>query len=328
MFLTFEETSELIRQGKVLHIAGTEQLLRKLPKGNWVGGSTEYFMTKEGGVVSDERLMVAEFPFYTFDVFEIKAYGIETISDIAKNTSEEGFSLVLIPAETPVHAEYAQYAQFYEDMFVKSVVGWITGANPAKAGQIPIAVNGKSGEVFTDKAVVLGVSTKRSVDINIVNIFETDPNSPVITFTEFLNNGFSVEKCLINGEEVIFADYLIQNKIDTHVPLIGQYSGAELNTSFWGIKDGKVNFAGPLFDYIEYRLAKPLLDYEKAFNEKLAQIADVKPLFCCNCIGNFWYGNLEGKMKDSVTAAFTGPITFGEIAYQVVNQTLVYITVK
>ena len=40
MFITFEETSKLITDGKILHIAGTEDLLKKLPKGKWIGGST------------------------------------------------------------------------------------------------------------------------------------------------------------------------------------------------------------------------------------------------------------------------------------------------
>ena len=54
MLMTFEETSKLIKEGKILHIAATEALLKKLPKGNWIGGSTEYFMAKDGGKVSGD----------------------------------------------------------------------------------------------------------------------------------------------------------------------------------------------------------------------------------------------------------------------------------
>jgi hypothetical protein len=39
---------------------------------------------------------------------------------------------------------------------------------------------------------------------------------------------------------------------------------------------------------------------------------------------NFQYGKLEGKDL----GAFYGPVTFGEIAWQVINQTLVYLRVK
>ncbi len=36
---------------------------------------------------------------------------------------------------------------------------------------------------------------------------------------------------------------------------------------------------------------------------------------------NYVYGKLEGRH----TGKLTGPITFGEIAYQLLNQTLVYL---
>ena len=50
--MTFDEASGLISSGKLLHIAGTEALLRKLPEGSWIGGSTEYFMAEDGGKIS------------------------------------------------------------------------------------------------------------------------------------------------------------------------------------------------------------------------------------------------------------------------------------
>ena len=44
------------------------------------------------------------------------------------------------------------------------------------------------------------------------------------------------------------------------------------------------------------------------------------PIFSCNCILNYLYGNLEGK----TTPPYAGPVSFGEVAYQLLNQTLVY----
>jgi hypothetical protein len=44
----------------------------------------------------------------------------------------------------------------------------------------------------------------------------------------------------------------------------------------------------------------------------------------CNCILNYLYSELEGKKTGKVT----GPITFGEIAYVLVNQTMVYLSVE
>ena len=46
-------------------------------------------------------------------------------------------------------------------------------------------------------------------------------------------------------------------------------------------------------------------------------------LFSCNCILNYQYAELEGEK----TKGFTGPVTFGEVAYQLLNQTMVYLTI-
>ncbi|MCL1987113.1 MAG: hypothetical protein FWG64_03970 [Firmicutes bacterium] len=325
MFLTLEETIWLIKEGKILHIAGSEQLLRQLPKGSWVGGSTEYFMTKMGGKVSSDRLFVTQ---YNYKKFSINTYDTATIQNIATETPYQGFTIALIPAESAVHREFAANAMVFKDMFVRALVGWITGTNPDKPEQLPIAINGSTGEIFTDKAVALSMETKRTPVVNIVNIFEPSEKSPIITFDETLNNGFMVENCLINGTHSNFAEFITLNDVDTKLPLIGQFSGALLNTSIWGIEDGKVKFASPIFNDVEYRFAKPVPDYEAAFVEKLSQLSNEKPIFSCNCIGNFWYGNLENKLNGGVAAAFAGPVTFGEIAYQMVNQTLVYVTLR
>jgi hypothetical protein len=48
----------------------------------------------------------------------------------------------------------------------------------------------------------------------------------------------------------------------------------------------------------------------------------VTPVFMCNCILNFLYGELEGKK----TGALQGAITFGEIAFKLLHQTLLHLT--
>ena len=45
--------------------------------------------------------------------------------------------------------------------------------------------------------------------------------------------------------------------------------------------------------------------------------------FSCNCILNFLYSDLEGKH----TGHIIGPMTFGEIGYQLLNQTMVFLNV-
>ncbi|MCL2100859.1 MAG: hypothetical protein FWH22_04015, partial [Fibromonadales bacterium] len=254
MFITFEETSKLIESGKLLHIAGTEALLKKLPKGKWVGGSTEYFMAKDGGKVSGEHLFVTEFPYQEFS---IKSYSAEEIKNVAIDAFDNGFSIAIVPFDSAVHKEYAQNAAGFKDMFMKNIVGWISGVNLGIPGQTPVAADGTAASVYNDKAVVLHlrVPDGKQVEVNIINIFSQDESSPVITFAE---EGFSATKCFVDGKETVLADYIAQNKIDTKLPLVGDYSGNGVNISFKAIENGVVNFYAPVFSGIEYRMAKSI----------------------------------------------------------------------
>lgn len=58
--------------------------------------------------------------------------------------------------------------------------------------------------------------------------------------------------------------------------------------------------------------------------QKLMDTDTNNVVFSCNCILNYLFSNLENKK----TGAFVGPVTFGEIAYQLLNQTLVYLEIS
>ena len=320
MLISLQEASKLVESGKVYHIAATEALLKKLPKGNWIGGSTEYFVAKTGGEISNEKLSVIELPC---EDFSIKAYSTAEIENVATDAFGNGFSIVIIPFDSVVHKDYARNAPGYKDIFMKNTVGWISGMNLGVAGQTPIAVEGTEAAAYADKAVAihLKVPDSKSVNVGIINIFSQDKSSPIITFAE---EGFSITKCFIDGKETVFADYIAQNKIDTKLPLVGDYAGNGVNVSFKSIENGIVHLYAPVFKNIKYRIAASIANYENEFNSKLIPFKGKSSVFSCNCILNFLYGNLEGKRLDT----FFGPITFGEVAYQLVNQTLVYVTVE
>lgn len=319
MLITFNETVKLIEEGSLLHIAGSEDLLKKLPKGNWIGGSTEYFMAKGGGKVTNDLLFATVLPY---GEYKIQSYVDNDISNVTADAFDSGFSIVIVPFDSGVHKTYAEKAAEFEGMFIKNIVGWVSGINLGSPVQTPITVNGQTGEVFGDKAVALHilVPENKTVSLGIINIFSQDENSPLIEFDE---EGFSVEKCRVDGKEVVFADYIEQNNINSKLPLVGDYSGVGINISFKTIADGIVNFYAPVFSGIKYRMAKPITNYEKEFENHLKNFKDVTAVFSCNCILNFLYGELENKDIEP----FFGPITFGEIAYQLVNQTLVYVTI-
>jgi hypothetical protein len=319
MLYSFEKTAALIAEGKLLHIAGTEALLKKLPKGNWIGGSTEYFIEESGGVVSDNQLSVSVLDFAEY---KCNIYDCENIKDVAVDGYDNGLTILIIPFNSAVHTEYAKNAPEFDEMFIKPVVGWISGLNLGKNNQTPIAVNGFTGECFTDEAVALSIRIPdgKRADIKIINIFSVDDNSPVIHFKEY---GFATKTCLVDGKEVGFADYISKNNIDTNLPLVGDYSGTGVNVSIKTIEDGTVNFYAPVFADIDYRFANHVPDYEAAFAERLETTANKDSIFACNCILNFLYGNLEGKKINGLH----GAVTFGEIAWQLLNQTLVYVTI-
>jgi len=88
-------------------------------------------------------------------------------------------------------------------------------------------------------------------------------------------------------------------------------------------KEKSVQFYAPVFEGVSYRIARPVEDYAAKFHVAVPNGA-AKPVFACNCILNFLYGELEGKK----TGAITGPITFGEIAYQLLNQTMVFLQIE
>jgi hypothetical protein len=320
MLITFEKAAGLINQGKLLHIAGMGETLQKLPKGNWIGGSTEYFMSDEGGKTSDDLLFVTDFDC---EDFKIKAYTTRDIENVAVDAFDNGYSIVIIPFDSTSHKDYAENAAGYEGMFIKKIVGWISGINLGKDGQIPIVLDGSKGEMHANRAVVLHLQLPedKMAHINIINIFEPDENSPII---EFDPEGFTVKTCLIGGKEALLADYIAQNNIDQKIPLVADYSGSYINVSIKSIQGDTVNLYAPVFSGIKYRFAKPIPDYAKAFSARLADHPTKDIAFTCNCILNFLYGELEGKN----TGVFTGPITFGEIAYELVNQTLVYVDIN
>jgi hypothetical protein len=84
-----------------------------------------------------------------------------------------------------------------------------------------------------------------------------------------------------------------------------------------------VHLYAPVKAGVEYRFAKNVEDYEAAFRAKLAPIDHGDYVFACNCILNF----VNGRMRGKNIGGLYGPVTFGEVVWKVVNQTLVYAVV-
>lgn len=317
------EVSEMIKNGETLILSGDERTLTNLPKGKWLAGTTPYFMSEKGGLLTHDEIQVVKLP-PTITDFTIKSYDVSELRDIPKDYLPNGFSYIIIPAFSEVHKRYAKDCSSYEGLFDKPLIGWISGVDLTEVGKSSAkAINGMTGEVTDSKAVVmhLNLPTEKFAKINIINLFKQGQGD-TITFDTMT---FEVSDCKINGEPANLYEYLTSHNIDPQLPLVADYMGAMINVGIQTINSetSKIQFFAPVFPGIEYKIATPIADYEKEFTAELNK-GDIRPLFSCNCILNYQYARLEGKK----TGHIVGPMTFGEIAYMLLNQTMVYVTIE
>lgn len=325
VMFSVREVIELINEGKKLLLAGDEELLKQLPKGSWIGGTIPYFMAERGGIMSQQLIFVNEIPNYVSEI-KCTTYTTSTIENIYSDGYDNGLTVVIIPSKSDVHHLFANKASEYDNFAIKPLIGWISGVAMNVIDKINAKVfMGETGESFSDKAVSMHIKLPlgKYADIHIRNIFEQKEEGDIITFPK---SGFDVDTAIINGESQNFADYIIENNIDTRLPLVANYNGTMINVSIQSVNNvsKKVHLYAPVFENVEYIQAAPIYDYVKRFSELFVDAKTITPLFSCNCILNYLYSELENKK----TAGITGPITFGEIAYQLLNQTLVDVEIK
>jgi hypothetical protein len=314
------DANALIDAGARLHIAGDEAALRRLKAGCWIGGTIPYFLTLRGGVTDRERVFVTQLPQSLTDA-RISFVSAEELGRIPDEAPKNGFCLVILPGMSAVHAKYALEAEQLPGIFDRPVVGWVAGVHLSGLGKIkPKVFNGQTGEITDERLAVLHAQLPGSLiaTAGIVNVFEQGHGDTFV----FGKTGFSASRCRINGSEASFYDYVMDRKLDLRFPLVADRSGAIVNVSFQALDDENraVKFYAPVLDNVEYRQAAPVDDYRSSFAEQTKNLAG-SPAFSCNCILNYLYGELEGERPISIS----GPATFGEIAYVLLNQTMVYL---
>jgi hypothetical protein len=318
--ITVQEASQLISKGRPLLFAADEKLLRALPKGNWIGGTIPYFMSAQGGTKTAERLFVTQLPDFVLEG-EVRLYSPDTMATIPAGYPSNGATFAIVPASSQAHVEFAHHAATWPGLFDRPLLGWVAGVDLADLGKVTPKVFVGTGESSENGVAVLHVTlpaTQRA-EVDIINLF-TQGSGDDLTFPK---PGFEVDTVHVNGVARNFADYLAERAVDTKLPLVADYNGAFINVSFQSVNavTKRVALYAPVFEDTTYRIASPLkLDYAESFGRELASRA-VAPVFACNCILNYLYSELEGKKIGTMV----GPITFGEIAYMVLNQTMVYL---
>lgn len=316
--MSVAEAARRIEQGGFFSIAGDEALLRQLPRGNWIGGTICYFMAQQGGQHSRDQVFVCEAEVLDARP-QVRFYDLGSIGQVCVDAPDNGYSIIILPAFSAIHAHYAQHAPEFDDMFVKPLVGWVSGTEPgARDAGLPAVINGQTGELDHDRAIVMHVPLPEDcyAAVEIINLQRPGEGDRF----RFDETGFSAGECWVNGTRVRLVEYLERAGTDLSLPLVADYAGAMINVSFKGIDQthGRVDFFAPVFAGVDYRLAAP---------QRLgaATLQDGRAVaFSCNCILNYINDKLEGRR----TGRFTGPMTFGEIAWQLLNQTLVYLTIE
>jgi hypothetical protein len=316
--LTLEAASALVAEGKPLMIAGDEALLRALPRGQWIGGTIPYFMTELGGTRTQDRLFVTRLPQVRSAT--ITLYEPTTLSAIPSHYPSNGVSFIIVPAASRALAEFAEEGARWKGLFDRPLVGWVAGVGLTDVGTVkPRVFDGSTGRESTDAAVVLHARLPDDLvaRVDLINLF-AQGEGEAITFPA---DGFEVRECLVDGRRTTLASFIAERGLDTRQPLVADYNGAMVNVSIQKTSGDVVSLFAPVHRGVTYRFARPLEgEYPQVFQREL-EGRRVSPVFACNCILNYLYSNLEGR----TTGSMVGPMTFGEIAWMLLNQTMVYV---
>lgn len=319
---TKEEVVGFIKEGKVLVLSADEKMLNDLPKGNWIGGTSSYFMDTEGAVLCTDKIFVDDFTDIATG-FKIETYTENSINNIALNTFVNGFIVIVIPTDTEVHSEFALNSLTYKNVFNNPLVGYVAGYDLQRTNEklSSYVYNGLNQDKITDQAIALHIELPKNkiARAEILNIDTIDKSSPKI---QFPRTGFLQSECLIDGKLSNIAEYF--NKINYDgLPIIANNNGALINKDIKNISaDAKeVSFYSPIFNDETYFLVNNVDDYQKVFEKRL-QIEELDVPYSCLCVSFYLRGNLNGK-KINTEAVFT----FGEIAFQLLNKTVVYLEI-
>jgi len=321
---TLAEVSEMIVHGSKLILSADESVLEKLPPGNWIGGSIPYFMTDQGGTFSKDKIFVDDLSNYGLD-YTFKTYNEEDIHTITENSYDNGFTILILPAGSKVHESFSLNSMTYKDIFFKPITGYVSGFDLNLLGQASAKTFfGQEGLMTTDKGIAMHVKLPEDTfaKIEIFNLMEIDESSPIITFPK---TAFLQTDCLINGKPANLAEYLTEKNYAPGLPLIANYNGALINRSIEKVntENKSVLFYAPVFNDEVYRLAKPIENYYEEFQKRIEFYEDEEVIYSMLCVVYYLVGELENK-KLPVSGSFT----FGEVGYQLLNQTLVYLTLS
>ncbi len=319
-FYTKQEVIDFINNGRIMLLSGSAEALSGLPKGNWIAGTTHYFVDSIGKV-DEEHIFVDDFTLVAQKA-KIATYDESNIKDIAKNGFKNGFVVMVLPIDSKVYIDFANNSLSFEGMFDNPVVGYVAATKMEDYGKkSPYVAAGLDGKLSNSIAAALYVELPDylTARAEIVNFDTIDADSPTLVFPK---TGFVQSECTINGKPGNIADYfenVVKPKLGGYTQMITSQNGALINrdVKVVDVAKGEVSFFSPVIADDDYHLVKNGADYLQMFNTALAsKRSDV--LTCFSCVSYFFGGKFEGK-----GVCKNGVYAFGEIGYQVLNKTIV-----
>ena len=320
--LSLEQTSQMIAAGRKLILAGSNKLLPQLPEGDWIAGTSPFFIDSDGGQVCLDKIFVTDVTDYQEEI-RIQTYDENTLKNVYADGFDNGFTVLIIPPSSKVHYDFALNAPDYKDFAVRPLMGWISCHEETEdekiiSGKIFAGSNKSSSDVLA-VAMHVKLPKEKYADLNLFHIYSQGQGDKM----EFLKSGFKAKNILINGKEWNVSEYIRTKNIDPTLPIIANYNSAMINVSLAAVMPDSITMFAPVFKGVEYRLANPV-DRVAALKDVNKKYASVTPFYSVICILCYLYGKLEGQKLGGII----GPVTHGEICYQLVNQTIVTLDIK
>lgn len=314
--------SQLIRQGHVLVIAGTEEVLTQLPQGEWIGGVSRRFLTEEGACQESDVAYIYDFSEYIASA-RISTHQSYELDGLYTNHGPSTFTYVILPAFAMVHRAFSINAVTEIEHFSSPVVGWVAGVNlGGEEMSEPLVFDGTKLRMYTERMVALRGTLKEGLEasVEVLNPFVPGDGDTLV----FDQPTFVVRECLINGVRRNIAEYWREINPDPGLPLVTTIRNAHVNVHpLRPLGITSLIMAASVIPNVEYRLAKPDPDFRAHFRA-IAEAVSPGRIATVHCSANYDLLDLEGEKLGSLKGAFT----YGEVAYVLMNQTSVNLRIS
>jgi len=232
---TPDEVSAMILAGDKLLLAGDADLLSQLPAGNWIGGSTPYFILyPENRTTSLDKIFVNQLPDFITQL-EIREYDETNIQNIFNDGPQNGFTMLIMPYATPVAMEYAINATNYTNFAAHPVCGWLSGRlKEIITTEKSCTASGIAPGILSEKGVAMHISLPESkyAEIHIFNPYKQGDGDSIV----FEESALRIKDAIINGDSNIIAT-IIRNLLTNAIKFTA--SGGQVALTVEPSENGK-----------------------------------------------------------------------------------------